>query len=197
MVLKIEIVGRSGKLGSVIAQAIRCDADFTEDLPADVIIDVSHPDNFEMKEAPMIVGSTGHSEENFEQMQIMARSYPVMYAPNFSFGMTLLKNLALNVKEHVQAKIDVTEVHHEQKQDAPSGTAIHLANLLGAGAINAYRRPHAAGEHSIYFAWGDEELEIRHKSHSRKPYADGALKAAKWIANQKPGFYGMDDICKM
>ena len=197
MVLKIQIIGRSGKLGSAIVEALKGDENFIEDVPADVIIDVSHPDNFEIRDAPMIVGSTGHSEENFEQMQVMARSFPVMYAPNFSFGMTLLKTLALNVKEHVHAKIDVTEVHHEQKQDAPSGTAIHLANLLGAEAINAYRRPHAAGEHRVYFAWGDEELEIRHKSHSRKPYAVGALRAAKWIANQKPGLYGMDDICKM
>lgn len=195
--MKLDIIGRTGKLGSAIAEAIELDADFTESMPADVIIDVSLPGAFEIRDAPLIVGSTGHSNDNFEKMKLMAKSYPVLYAPNFSFGMNLLRSLALSVQQNVQAKVDVTEIHHEQKKDTPSGTAIHLANLLNAVAINAYRRPNAAGEHRIYFSWGDEELEIRHKSHSRKPYADGALRAAKWIITQKPGFYGVEQLCKI
>lgn len=197
MVLKIRIQGRSGNLGSKLVEAIENDPDCSEDEFADVIIDVSHPDAFEECNVPLVIGSTGHNEENFSRMQLLAQSVPVLYAPNFSMGMTLLKELAMNIKGAVDAKIDVTEMHHDEKKDTPSGTAIQLANLLEAEAINAYRRPHAIGEHRVCFAFGDEEIEIRHKAHSRTAYALGALAAAKWIVKQSPGFYGMEDVCKI
>lgn len=197
MVLKIEVIGRTGKMGSAIVRALLNDPECEESSPPDVVIDVSCPEAFKSRNLPMVIGSTGHPASFFQQLEKLAESVPVMYAPNFSFGITLLKALALNVKTCVDAKIDITEVHHDEKIDSPSGTALHLANLLETTAINSYRRPHATGEHRIYFSWGDEELEIRHKARSRAPYADGAIKAAKWIINQPPGLYGMEDLCKM
>lgn len=162
---------------------------------ADVIVDVSHPDALRLCNKPYIIGSTGHGPKNFAAMERQAKLSPVLYAPNFSLGVALVNELIKMISGRIEPdSSEITEIHHTEKVDTPSGTALMLAKLLNHPAIHSIREKDAVGEHHIVFTFGDEEIEIRHKARSRQAFAQGALKAIDWIANQKPGLYSMEDV---
>lgn len=198
-------------------------------VPGAVVVDFTSPES-SVRTAqgcavhgnPMVCGTTGLTADQQAKMAEAATSAPVLWAPNMSVGVnTLLKVLPQLTRMLGEAyDIEVMEIHHNQKKDAPSGTALKLAECLARardwdlqeagtycreGIIGA--RPHkeigvqtlrggdVVGVHTVYFLGPGERIEITHQAHSRATFAQGALRAAKWLAGQKPGkLYGIGDI---
>ena len=171
----------------------------------------------------MVIGTTGLSAEQEEVLKKAATQIPIVYCANTSVGVTLLGQIVEQVARQLDADwdIEIVETHHNQKVDAPSGTALALGKaaakgrqidldaekesgrdgLTGArksGAIGfaALRGGDVAGEHTVTFFGQQERIEITHRATSRIIFARGALQAAKFAARQKPGLYSMDDVLR-
>ncbi|MGI6703603.1 MAG: 4-hydroxy-tetrahydrodipicolinate reductase [Clostridia bacterium] len=191
---------------------------------ADVIIDFSRPDSvfslvpyaIDTKTA-LMVATTGLSKEHSELLERAAKTVPVFHTANMSVGVNVVKDLCRSVASVLTEGFDVeiTEFHHNQKADAPSGTALMLAEAVrdarGGNSkfvygrapqtgkrteseigIHAVRGGTMPGEHSVLFAGPDEIIEIRHLALSRRIFALGTLRAARFIVRQGPGLYNMD-----
>ncbi len=169
----------------------------------------------------MVIGSTGFKPEEVEFIRTFAAKEPHLLAPNMSLGVNLLFRLAALAAERFGDAFDVeiVEAHHRAKQDAPSGTALRLgevvADALGRdlsqvatyerhGVIgprpereigfSTVRGGDTVGDHTCYFFGAGERLEITHRATSRDTFAAGALVAAKWIRGQAPGLFDMQDV---
>jgi 4-hydroxy-tetrahydrodipicolinate reductase len=192
---------------SLIGQS---DASLSADLSdllqrADVAIDFSSPsllaealDTACRFHTPLVIGSTGHSENERELMEQAAKQIPLLFSPNFSLGIALsLETVALLAKGvGNNARIDIVETHHIHKKDTPSGTALALAKAAGERKvfIHAIRAADVIGEHRVIFEWGQERLELKHQTHSRDAYAAGALVAARFLVKCPPGLYSVKDL---
>lgn len=169
---------------------------------------------------PLVVGTTGLGEEHRAEIERAARETPIVLAPNMSVGVNLLQGLVRELSEKLGSAydIEVVEAHHRHKKDAPSGTALFLARAAAEGrgreleevatygreghqprgegeiGLHALRGGAVVGEHRITFYSGGEEVEVVHRALSRRTFADGALRAAKFAAAAEPGLYGMDDV---
>jgi 4-hydroxy-tetrahydrodipicolinate reductase len=164
----------------------------------------------------LVVGTTGISDDQRARMKeaINGRVAAVI-SPNFSLGVNVFwKLLAVASQALKDYDIEVIEAHHNQKKDAPSGTALVavevLKNALGDVdvvygrqgirlrgkeiGVHAIRAGDIAGDHTVLFAGPGERLEIRHQAHSRAAFARGAVRAARWVAKAKPGVYSMADV---
>ena len=175
----------------------------------DVVIDVSSIDNFEnitefckKNNLPLILASTGHSEDQLALLENYCIDFPILIAPNLSLGINLLKKSLLPLKGSKSInRIEITETHHKEKKDAPSGTAKDLAKFIDKfldlntkTKINFIRDDSSVGIHEIKISLDNDELILTHNAYDRKIFANGAIKAIKWIAFQKPGLYSMQDI---
>ena len=191
---------------------------------ADVAVDFSHPAMLEPLAAyirrtgtPLVSGTTGYSEEQMDSLRQLGESAAILYSANYSLGVALFRQILEKIGPALLAKFDVelVEKHHNQKMDAPSGTAKMLANALDpeqqlrrisgreglCGArgrdemgMFAVRGGTVAGEHTLYFFGEDETLSITHSAASRRIFAAGAVKAAALMTGKSPGFYSLDDI---
>jgi 4-hydroxy-tetrahydrodipicolinate reductase len=194
---------------------------------AEVIIDFTNPkvslENLEVAsrfKKAMVIGTTGHTEEQKKLVLEKAKTIPLLMAPNMSLGVNLLFKLAEDVVKVLKGyDIEIIEAHHNRKKDAPSGTAQKLAeniaqvlklNLKEVGiygrkgmvgprktqeiGIHAVRAGDIVGEHTVIFAGMGERLELTHRAHSRDCFARGAVEGAKWISRQPAGFYDMQDL---
>lgn len=217
-VLLIGAAGRMGKSVLDLAQndreieiAAQCDlGDAIE--PAmkncDVAIDFSQADSTDeicraaLKHAkPLVVGTTGHSQQQRETIERTAHSVPIVLASNFSVGVNVLFWLTQKAAELLGAdfKPQIVETHHKMKQDAPSGTAKTLAEILKAVRdseipIQSIREGDVVGEHAVIFSGTGERLELNHGAANRGIFAAGALRASKWIINKPPGLYSMQNV---
>lgn len=193
----------------------------------DVIVDFSVPAatfnilNYAVKEnVPIVIATTGFSKEQLEEIKVNSTLIPVFQSSNMSFDINLMKKIVAEVAKKLKGTdIEIVETHHNRKIDAPSGTAILLADAINEVMnenleynfnrhdIHEKRNPkeigfssirggNIVGEHSVQFFGEHETFEIKHTSYSRNVFAEGALKAAIFIANKKPGYYGMDDMVK-
>jgi 4-hydroxy-tetrahydrodipicolinate reductase len=195
---------------------------------ADVVVDFSNPDATlntieiaaKYKKA-VVVGTTGFSEEQRNTIKTYSKAIPILLSPNMSQGVNILFHLVKKAAELFGEEYDVEifEIHHNQKKDAPSGTALRFGRLIAdvrernldeigvfsrRGIIGnrkkeeigimALRLADAPGDHTIIFGGPGERVEFTHRSISRKTYASGALKAAKFIADQSSGLFGMEDV---
>ncbi len=178
-------------------------------LPHDAraLIDFSAPDavmhNAELalvRRAAYVCGVTGLSETSRKILAQYADQIPVLYSPNMSPGMNVIFRV---VKEMAKALPEyerhIFEIHHTQKKDAPSGTALRLADHLKEGSgsdtpITALRMGDVAGEHRVMFGGPGERIELSHHADSRAVFAVGALRAVAWILDQEPGLYSMADV---
>ncbi len=154
---------------------------------------------------PLVIGTTGLSAPE-ESTIIKASQYiPIVYAPNMSVGVNLLWKLASQATKVLadSCEIEIIEEHHVHKKDKPSGTAKKLLEVVGAQLsqeqqnkikVQAIRHGETVGDHLISFAGEDEILEIKHRALDRKIFAQGALRAAKWIVGQPPALYTMEDV---
>jgi 4-hydroxy-tetrahydrodipicolinate reductase len=157
------------------------------------------------RRVPLLSGTTALSDEDKSALQGAAGLVPVMWAPNLSFGVALMNALVGRAAGALggEADIHVTETHHVHKLDAPSGTALALAETAdearqpaGDGdeiTFTSIREGEVVGEHTMCFSFGDEVLEITHKALDRDIFVHGALKAGQWLVRQTPGQYSTRD----
>ncbi|MGI9346188.1 MAG: 4-hydroxy-tetrahydrodipicolinate reductase [Gammaproteobacteria bacterium] len=150
---------------------------------------------------PAIIGTTGLSKLQFKRMEQAALQVPVLFAANFSLGMALLLKHAaalVDASRAFHARLSMSETHQIGKKDAPSGTALALAEQLNlpTNAIKSIRQPEFAGVHRIECKLSEnEEIHIEHRITSRSVFAHGALEAATWLMQQPAGkLYGLHDL---
>jgi len=169
----------------------------------------------------LVIGTTGHQEEEKKVILQTTTQIPVVWASNFSTGVNTLFWLTRKAAEILGPSFDleVVEMHHRMKKDAPSGTAVTLLEILAdvrkqqlaqavrhgrSGIVgertsaeigmHAIRGGDVVGDHTVIFAAQGERVELSHKASSRETFANGALRAAVWAAGQKPGLYSMQDV---
>lgn len=169
----------------------------------------------------MVIGTTGHTDAERSQISNLRFQIPMVWSANYSTGVNALFWLARKAAEILGESFDleIIEMHHRTKKDAPSGTARTLAEILAAVrktqldkvachgrvgmvgerpkteiGIHSIRGGDVVGDHTVIFANLGERLELTHKASSRETFANGALRAAQWVVNQKPGLYDMQDV---
>jgi len=192
----------------------------------DVVIDVSAPavtpwiaGAARKAGVPLVCAVTGVGEVGHAALASASRQVPVLYARNLSPGIAALLDLLPRVLAALpEADVEIVEIHHRGKQDAPSGTAEALAEVVirtrgeldeqrvvygreglaprqpGEIGMHSLRGGANSGEHTILLATGGEEIRISHRALSRRTFADGALRAAEWLAGQPAGLYSMADV---
>lgn len=248
--IRVIINGCNGRMGKMISDLLAQDADaavaagvdaygdapqdypfFRDimdcDVEADVVIDVSTAsavdrvlDYAVARSLPIVLCTTGLSDEQTARMQEDAKKTAVLKSANMSLGInTILKLASAAAKVFAEAgfDIEIVEKHHRQKLDAPSGTALAIADAMNEAiggdyeycfdrsdrrekrpdkeiGISAVRGGTIVGEHEVIFAGTDEVIEIRHTAYSRAVFAKGAVQAAKFLAGKEPGMYGMSDV---
>jgi 4-hydroxy-tetrahydrodipicolinate reductase len=170
---------------------------------------------------PIVIGTTGLTGEQDSAVRLAAERIPIVWAANTSLGINLLLGLVAEVAERLGPEwdIEIVEMHHKHKADAPSGTALALGRAAAvargvsldavaqrgrdgitgprkAGDIGfaALRGGDAVGEHSVIFAGAGERLELTHRATNRAIYAVGAVRAARWLVGRPPGLYGMKEV---
>lgn len=193
-----------------------------------VIIDFSSPavtlNNIERAveyKVPVVIGTTGFTDEEEAKIKEAAQTIPVVFAPNMSVGMNLVFKL-VEEAARVMAEdydIEILEAHHKYKKDSPSGTARRIAEIVCESSGRSYpgdmvyqrhgnddvrtkkevgmqtiRGGDIVGEHTVYFCGEGERVEIKHVAGRRTTFAKGALRAAKWVVGQKPGWYTMRHV---
>jgi 4-hydroxy-tetrahydrodipicolinate reductase len=170
----------------------------------------------------VVVGTTGLTEAELEIAKNYSKTAPIIVSPNMSLGVNLLFNLTQMVAARLKDDFDIEiiEAHHRFKKDSPSGTARRLGEVAAQACglsydeaivngrsgiypdarqkteigMHAVRGGDIVGDHTVLFAGIGERVELRHMAHSRSTFARGAVKTAKWIHNQKPGYYSMKDV---
>lgn len=191
----------------------------------DVIIDFSVPAatlnilQYAKKEkVPIVIATTGITEDQMQQIQTIAQEIPIFQSANMSFDINLMAQIVADLaKKLPNTDIEIIETHHNRKIDAPSGTAIFLANNINAALDNtmnyefdrhnkhekrekkeigfsSIRGGNIVGEHIVQFYGENETFEIKHTCYSRTVFAEGALKASLFIVKQAPGLYNMNDL---
>ena len=197
----------------------------TEDPPADAeaLIEFTTPEatvEHLSYRQPVVIGTTGLSEEQLVRVEEAAEDVPVLLAPNMSVGVSLIREVVRELSEKLDPSydIEVVETHHRNKVDAPSGTALLLAWAAAEGrgrdlddvavygregraprkegeiGIHALRGGAVVGEHRVIFYGSGEEVEVVHRVLSRRTFAEGALKAAGFVATTRPGLYSMREV---
>lgn len=196
---------------------------------ADVIIDFSNVALLDSllgyaidKKIPLVIATTGYSDEQISKIHTAAKQIPVFFTFNMSLGVNLLCSLAKKAASVLgnDFDIEIVEKHHNQKIDAPSGTAIMLANTINKEfddrlnyeydrhskrqkrtrneiGIHSIRGGTIVGEHDVIFAGHDEVITLSHSAASKEVFAAGALKAAKFICGKTAGLYDMNDVVKV
>ncbi len=171
-----------------------------------------------------ISGTTGYSEADKEKISTYAAKTPIIMAPNMSIGVNILMSLVEKVSVTLDAEYDIEiyELHHKHKKDAPSGTALGLGRAAAAGrgvaledvsdiaregiigeretghiGFSVARGGDVVGDHVVTFAGTGERIELGHKASSRTIYAVGAYRAAHWADGKKPGLYSMQDVLRL
>jgi 4-hydroxy-tetrahydrodipicolinate reductase len=238
--VRVLLLGAKGRMGQAIAAAapkvgaeIIAGLDLGDDLTkeianCDVVIDFSHPNvSADLGRAcaeakkPAVIGTTGHSNDERAAIETLARSVAVVLSPNFSVGVNTLFWLTRKAAEMLGDDFDleIAEMHHRLKKDAPSGTAKKLAEILcevrGLDytknvrhgreglvgerpdkeiGLHSIRGGDVVGDHTVTFAGAGERLELTHKAASRETFAAGALRAAQWVVGKPARLYSMEDV---
>ena len=237
--MKIAIVGAAGRMGQklcALAEGTELEVVSKVDVApgydktwgADVegVIDFSYhaavPPSIEKAAAegiPYVIGTTGITADEQKAVDAAAKKIPVVQSGNYSLGVNLLLELVKKAASVLgpEYDIEVTEMHHKHKKDAPSGTALMLAKSAAAGrgasddfvygrhgdigerpvgeiAIHALRGGSVVGDHTVMFAGDLERVELTHKAQDRTAFAAGALKALAWAKDKAPGIYSMRDV---
>jgi len=194
----------------------------------EVVIDFSLPTvslallkNVLESKKPILVGTTGFSKSQFKTIEKASEEIPILFAPNTSIGVNVMLSLLAKTAKVIgeQVNIEILEAHHKHKIDAPSGTALKMAEVI-CDATNTklsdravYQRHHSKktrkedeigfsvirageiiGEHKVMFTLNNEIISIEHKAQNRQCFAEGAVKAAIWLAKQENGLYSMQDF---
>lgn len=219
--MKLIVCGAKGRMGSLLCSLAEKDKEWEiagrVDLnlllekviaKGDVIVDftlpeaaASHIQQAQRHRKPIVVGTTGLNPTQQGVIQEASRSIPIVFSPNMSVGVNILFRLtelaaAAFGKDY---KIEISETHHTHKKDAPSGTAKRMGEIVEKirgekPPIQSLREGEVVGDHTIVFGNEREHLAIMHRALDRAVFAQGALKAAKWVLRQRPGLYTMADV---
>ncbi len=250
--INIILSGCNGKMGQVLSRLIDedndtcviCGCDINtqcnntypvyDDLnkfegKADVVIDFSHPNNFDNivtyctnTKTPLVMATTGLSAEQTEKLDELSKEFAIFRSANMSIGINLLINLVKQAAVLLEDKFDIEiiEKHHNQKIDAPSGTALMIADEISESlctkpeyvydrhaqrkkrdkkeiGLHAVRGGTIVGEHNVLFAGNNEMIEIKHTATSKEVFAEGSIRAAKFIAGRRPGMYDMKNLIEL
>ena len=236
--IKVLINGYNGKMGQMVLNQIKASQDFeciggtdislsineiTE--KPDVIIDFSTPEASlsilqyaEKNKIPVVIATTGFSDGQTAKIMEYSKTLPIFKSANMSYETNLMIALVSKLaKELTGSDIEIVETHHNKKVDAPSGTALMIADGINEAldhemyyeydrhskraprnqkeiGIHSIRGGTEVGKHTVFFFGDNESLEISHTVTSRAVFANGALKAAKFIINKPAGFYDMKDL---
>jgi 4-hydroxy-tetrahydrodipicolinate reductase len=237
----VVITGAKGQMGrALVACAARfpdlnvvAQIDVGDDLEsamakAGVVIDFSFHDatanvaaSCAAHQCPLVIGTTGHSESERTKIVAHTQTIPIVWASNYSTGVNTLFWLTRKAVEILGPAFDleIVEMHHRLKKDAPSGTAMTLAEILASGrnaqlqkelrhgregivgqrtsteiGMHSIRGGDVVGDHTVIFATTGERLELTHKASSRETFANGALRAALWVIGKTPGLYNMQHV---
>jgi 4-hydroxy-tetrahydrodipicolinate reductase len=225
--IRISLIAPNGRMGQAIAAAASEDARFAIDQDhADVLVDFSAPAALQANlnravsaGVPILIGTTGLDAFSDDSISAAAKNVAVLRAANTSLGVALLAELVERAGRVLGADwdIEITETHHRNKADAPSGTALMLGEAAARGrgtALNgkrgrdgtglkreegaigfaSLRGGTAAGDHDVLFLGPNERLILSHRAENRMIFARGALAAARFLAGKPPGFYSMQDV---
>ena len=247
--MKIIIHGIGGRMGAEVAKlalagtrgaelvagvdpyasfdGVKCVKTFSElDAGADCIIDFSHHsatktllDYAVASATPVILATTGHTEDELEAIRIASEKIAIFHAANMSLGVALLIELAkIAARTMPDAEIEIIEKHHDRKLDAPSGTALAIANALKSVredaffvygrsgqakrtkeeiGIHAIRLGNIVGEHEVIVGTDSQTITLKHEAHTRALFAEGAIAAAEFIIGKSAGLYAMPDLIKI
>ena len=232
------LIGGKGRMGSLIASTAQAaghtvlgmadafDKSALEGEAADVVIDFSHRDNLSwikdyvlQNHCALVYGTTGVTEEDRAVLNELAKTVPVFYSSNFSYGVAVLRKLIATAVPLLKDTFDMelVETHHNQKKDAPSGTAKALLEIMNpdgeftevygregiTGArgkeigVHALRGGTEAGEHSVFFFGDNERITVSHHAANRQIFVNGAIRAARYLEGKEAGMYNMDDLLLM
>ena len=238
--MKIGIIGSAGRMGQALVDAIAADGleyaggvDKGDDLAAlvascDVLVDFSSPHGIEANldacvaaGKPIVIGTTGLEERHHFLIDDAARDIPVLQTGNTSLGVTMLAALVQQAARQLGEDwdIEILEMHHRHKVDAPSGTALLLGEAAASGrgidlkqhsdrgrdgitgarkagdiGFASLRGGSVAGDHHVIFASEHERIELVHRAETRAIFARGAVKAATWLTRQKAGRFTMQEV---
>ena len=230
------LIGGKGRMGQLIAATAEAQGHTVAGMAdamdlsaleaeekADMIIDFSHRDNLgwildyaKKNNCSLVYGTTGLTDEQKEQLFAAAGEIPVFYSSNFSYGVAVLQEILRRAVPLLKDSFDMelVETHHNQKQDAPSGTAKSILEIMNPDGefkevygregmtgkrgkeigVHALRGGTEAGEHMVKFFGNSESITITHHADNRQIFVNGALKAASFLEGKQPGLYGMKDL---
>jgi 4-hydroxy-tetrahydrodipicolinate reductase len=238
---RLIIAGAKGRMGQALVRcaqsipgvAVAAQFDLGQDLrefiaDGDVVVDFTfHESTVPLAKIcaahnkPVVIGTTGHSETEQKELVKISSQIPLVWSSNFSTGVNTLFWLTHRAAEILGPDFDVeiVEMHHRLKKDAPSGTARTLAKIVAesrhqaaAGllrhgreglvgertreeiGIHSLRGGDVVGDHTVVFAAAGERLELTHRASTRETFAGGALRAAQWVVGKEPGIYDMQDV---
>jgi 4-hydroxy-tetrahydrodipicolinate reductase len=202
MAMGITVIGERGRMGSRVVALATGEFFVTDWENADVAIDFSSPKALDehlsraiSSKKPLVIGTTGHATDAYSAMQAASQKIPILFSPNFSLGMAACLEAVALLAQKLGGTIDIVEAHHAQKKDKPSGTALLLAQMAGNQvAIHSIRAGDIIGDHTVIFTCAGERIELKHQVISRDTFAQGALKAAKFLKTRPPGLYSLKDI---
>ena len=191
----------------------------------DVVVDFSTPvgtmESLKIarkRELPLVIGTTGFSKIQFDEIKRYAKELPIILSSNMSIGLNVLASVVskLSTTFGENYDIEIIEMHHRNKKDAPSGSALYLASSIASGlkkglsdmlidkrtgerpkgkiGISSIRGGDVIGDHTVIFAGDGERLELTHRVTDRSVFAVSAIQAAKWIIGKEPGLYSMIDV---
>jgi 4-hydroxy-tetrahydrodipicolinate reductase len=238
--MNITVYGSKGKMGSLMVDLLKAQGHnvfgvdpmdpstlLSSGPTPEVVIDFSHFSQLTTllsytleHKLPLVIATTGYSAEQEAKIVEASQSIPIFKSANYSYGIVVLRKLITEAVKRLETDFDIEiiESHHNQKKDAPSGTAKLLVDTIQkAGALphpihlghptDEPREPHSigihairggtiVGDHTVLFAGAQERITLTHQAESRAVFAHGAIKAAQFIIKQAPGLYSMDDLVK-
>lgn len=220
--MKVGILGSNGKMGQelvsllsgneypnlILQQKLDINTPWTALKDIDILIDFSAtqatldslPHLIEFKK-PAVIGTTGFSENQISEIKKTSQYIPILLSSNMSLGMNVLFELTQRASQLLpQFSSSILDIHHAQKKDAPSGTALKLKDEISKSrpsdsvTIESIRGGDCVGEHTVFFLGSGERIELIHRATDRAIFARGALHAAQWLVKQKTGLYAMKDV---
>lgn len=217
----------AGDIAGVGPLGVQVTAELDALAGCDVVVDFSLPGAVDallaactQHKVPLVLATTGLSDAQWSSVDALARVVPVVAAPNYSTGVAVLYHLAKQASALLpDFDLEIVEMHHRHKVDAPSGTALGLADAAAKGreqkarevavygrqghtgartnseiGVMTLRGGDVVGDHTLILAGAGERLELTHRAHNRGLFAQGALRAARWVVSQPPGRYGMAEV---
>ncbi len=217
--MKIFIFGISGRMGQRLFSLAKeenieitggystKEKNLQEIEKADVLVDFSNRELLPLvieiatkHQKPLVIGTTGYNENDKKLIKKSSKEIPIFFSSNFSLGIAIVKDAVKEIsKKFKEAYIDVLDIHHIDKKDSPSGTALILMDEMKKHAKNeiqcsSVRSANVIGEHIITFRTNEETIEIKHSAKSRDVFVKGALEAVKFIKGKEPKLYEINDM---